>query len=83
MPAGRIASGASVPASAVTAAITVPSPPQTKTTSHPSSTACLHMPPPGSSSVVSSQSGSAHPFRVMNVSTRVVIAGRSGTLMGL
>ena len=83
MPAGRMASGMSPPASAVTAAMTVPSPPQRNTTSQPSATAFSHIPTPGSSAVVSSHSGSAHSLRLMNASTRRVIAGRSGTFNGL
>ena len=83
VPVGRMASGTSHAAIAVTAAMTVPSPPATNTRSQPCLTASRHMPAPGSSTVVSSQSGSSQPCRDMNVSTRRVRAGRSVTLVGL
>ena len=78
-----MAMGTSVPARAVAPAMTVPSPPQTKTTAQPSSTACLHMPTPGSSSVVSSQSGGSQPARDMKVSARCLSAAGSVTFVGL
>src|SRR5690606_7313501 len=53
--------GVPVPASPSATARTVPSPPAAMTTDAPCSSACRTWPPPGSSTVVSSHSGSASP----------------------
>jgi len=57
VPAGSSPSGTSVPASTSATARTVPSPPSAHTRSAPFSSASRVWPPPGSSSVVSIQSG--------------------------
>ena len=67
MPCGSTARATSVPASALTQDITVPSPPQAKTSSTPASTACSVWPRPGSSAVVSYHCGAGQPAAVEGV----------------
>ena len=82
VPAGTRAIVTPLPASACAADRTVPSPPQTITTSAPDSIACLACPSPGSSSVVSSHRGSDQPCSVQTdvmasrADVRVVELGR-------
>ncbi|HEY5394345.1 MAG TPA: hypothetical protein VIL16_03015 [Trebonia sp.] len=61
VPIGMIAKPTPVPATPSAHAATVPSPPQARTRSTPAATADLAWPRPGSSGVVSSQSGSSQP----------------------
>ena len=61
VPSGMTASGTPVPATPSAHAVTVPSPPQAITRSTPADTAASACPRPGSSGVVSRQTGSLQP----------------------
>ena len=83
MPAGTTPTGMPVPASSAQTVRTVPSPPQTSTSSAPPIAACSAIERPGSSTVVSYQAGVLQPDSCAIGSTRALKAATSSTLTGL
>ena len=83
VPAGSTANAASVPTRPAITERTVPSPPQTKTSSAPCATACRACPVPVSCGVVSNQAGNGHPAAANDSSITRRRWGRSCTRAGL
>ena len=83
MPAGTTPTGTPVPASSAQTVRTVPSPPQTSTSSAPEIAACSAIERPGSSTVVAYQAGALQPGLGGQPLDHRRNASTSSTLIGL
>ncbi len=83
VPAASTPRGTPLPARVAPTTRTVPSPPSAQTTSASAWIAARVWPSPGSSGVVSHQTGSAQPASSQISATRRFVAARSVTLVGL